>query len=56
MPELFVENVYLIVGISALLLLVLIGFAVLLFKNSRYKTLAEVLRLQFEEVNAKKQI
>ena len=56
MPELFVENVYLIVGTSALLLLVLIGFAVLLFKNSRYKTLAEVLRLQFEDVNAKKQL
>ena len=56
MPELVLENFY-IIGAAVLLAVLLIAiFGVLLFKNSRYKTLAEILRAQFDELNAKKQI
>lgn len=56
MPEFILQNIYLIAAISGGALIVLIVFGILLFKNSRYKTLAEVLRSQFNELSAKKQL
>lgn len=52
------ENVYLIyvlAGISGVFLLLIILAIALLFKNSRYKTLAGFMRAQLEELAAKKQ-
>ena len=56
MPEFILQNIYLIAAISGGALIVLIVFGILLFKNSRYKTLAEILRSQLNELSAKKQL
>ena len=58
MLKLSFENIYFIyaiVGISCVFLLLIILAIALLFKNSRYKTLAGFMRAQLEELAAKKQ-
>lgn len=58
MPELNFENVYLIYGAIAagcLVLLLIILAIVLLFKNSRYQTLAGFMRTQLDDLSSKKQ-
>ena len=55
MPEFGLENLYIIAGAGCAALILIVTLCVLLFKNSRYKTLAEIAQARLEEISAKKQ-
>ena len=51
MPEIGLEYIYVITSLGVAALIFIVILSVLLFKNSRYKTLAEITQLRFDELN-----